>query len=71
MNWYGLLFVAIGLFSATAAACDWEWFMTHYKARFFVSIFGRTGARIFYVLIGLGFVVLGVLFMLGIIADRH
>lgn len=70
MNWFGLVIVGAGLFSIVAAALDWDLFMEHRKARIFVSLFGRLGARIFYVLFGLGFVVLGILFMLGIIKDR-
>jgi hypothetical protein len=34
--------------------------VNHSRARGFVQLFGRTGARIFYVLLGLGFVVLAV-----------
>jgi len=71
MNWFGLFFIAAGLFSLAGAVCDWEWFMTHRKARFFVSVFGRTGARIWYALFGIGLAVLGVLFLLGIIAERR
>lgn len=41
-----------GLFCVLAAALDWDWFMNHPKARFFVNTFGRNGARVFYVLLG-------------------
>jgi hypothetical protein len=71
MNPIGLIFVAIGVFALCGAGFDWEWFMNHRKARFFTSIFGRTGARIFYGLLGVGFVVLGVLFAIGVIHDTR
>ena len=46
---------------------DWEWFMTNRRARLFVSLFGRTGARIFYGLLGIALIVVAVLMMLGVI----
>ena len=67
MNPIGLLFVALGVFTALAAALDWEWFMGDPKARFFVRSFGRGGARIFYTLLGFGLIVFGALMAVGII----
>lgn len=55
----GLLFGSIGLFTLAAVACDWEWFFTNRRARFFTWLLGRTGARLFYGALGIGFVVLG------------
>ena len=52
-----ILFVIGGLFSIISAAMDWNWFMNHRKARLFVKMFGRNGARIFYVLFGLALIV--------------
>jgi drug/metabolite transporter superfamily protein YnfA len=51
-NWLALLFVAAGLFAVAGGVFDWDWFMESRKARFFVTIFGRTSVRIFYVLLG-------------------
>lgn len=67
MNPFGLIFVGIGLFSLCGAWFNWDWFMTARKARFFVTVFGRTGARIFYGLLGSAFVVAGILALLGVI----
>jgi hypothetical protein len=67
----GLLFVAIGLFAICGAACDWEWFMNHRKARLFVAAFTRAGARIFYILLGGGLTTLGVLLALGILQSKE
>lgn len=69
MNAAGLILIAAGVFSICGAAYDWEWFMNHHKARFFVTIFGRTGARILYGVLGIAFVVMGALFLLGILKN--
>ena len=69
MNPIGLILVAGGLFSICGAAFDWDFFINSRKARFFVTIFGRTGARIFYGLLGLAIVVLGVLITVGVLKD--
>jgi hypothetical protein len=71
MNPLGLVVVAAGLFSIIAGAMDWDWFMNHPKARLVCGICGRGGARIFYVVLGAAFVVLGVLFATGVIADHR
>lgn len=52
MNPWGLFFFAVGLFALCGAGFNWDWFMEHRKARFVSSVFGRTGARIFYALLG-------------------
>ena len=69
MNPLGLILVAAGLFSICGAAFDWDFFINSRKARFFVSILGRTGARIVYAVLGLVIVVLGALITLGILKD--
>ncbi|MCQ3931630.1 MAG: hypothetical protein DPW16_14325 [Chloroflexi bacterium] len=48
-----LLLFGAGAFTIVGAVMDWNWFMNSRRARFFVAIFGRMGARIFYVLLGL------------------
>lgn len=65
----GWVFAACGAFAICGAAFDWEWFMSHRKARFFVRLFGRTGTRVFYGLLGTGLVVLGVLMAMGVIQE--
>jgi hypothetical protein len=71
MNPIGLLFVALGVFTALAAALDWEWFMEDRKARFFVRLFGRGGARMFYAFLGFGLIVLGALLAARVIQDMR
>lgn len=65
MDPLGWILVGGGAFALCGAAFDWEWFMNDRKTRFFTAIFGRTGARIFYGLLGSGLVVYGLLILLG------
>ena len=69
MNLLGLLLVAVGIFTICGAAFDWNFFMESRKARLFVSLFGRTIARVFYCVLGLGLTVFGVLITFGILRD--
>ena len=71
MNPIGFLFVALGVSTALAAALDWDWFMEDRKARFLVRLFGRGGARMFYALLGFGFIVLGAFVAAGVILDTQ
>ncbi len=43
---------ACGVFVIAAAASNWDWFFNNWRARFFVNLFGRDGARIIYALLG-------------------
>lgn len=58
---FAAVLFAVGLFSITCAVMNWDWYMNSRRARLFVSIFGRTGARIFYVLLGLAMCVIAAL----------
>ncbi|MEL7531676.1 MAG: immunity 17 family protein [Bacteroidota bacterium] len=57
----GLLLVAFGSFTIIASALNWDFFFEHRKAQFFVKTFGRNGARIFYSVLGIGFIALAIL----------
>jgi hypothetical protein len=65
---FGLFFVAGGLFTVLGGASDSEWFMTRPKARVVVWLLGRTGARVFYVLVGAALFAFGSYFVIGSIA---
>jgi small neutral amino acid transporter SnatA (MarC family) len=65
------LFSLVGVFTIAGAVCDWDWFMESSRAQFFVNIFGRNGARAFYVLLGLFLLGLGVLGAFGVIDSSH
>jgi hypothetical protein len=45
--------------------------MSHRKAQFFVRLFGRAGARIFYGALGAALVVAGVLMATGVISESR
>ncbi|MFK7800298.1 MAG: immunity 17 family protein [Anaerolineae bacterium] len=64
MEW---IFMVIGLFTIAGALFDWDWFMLSRRARWLVGIFGRDGARIFYALLGVGFIVFGGMALFGLI----
>ena len=50
---------AVGIFCIFCAYKDYDWFMNSHKARVFVRLFGRNGARIFYMGLGAFVVVIG------------
>lgn len=51
--WQQWLILGAGLFTIAGAALNWNWFMNSRRARFFVGLFGRNGARIVYLILGL------------------
>lgn len=56
----GFIAMLVGLFCAFCAYKDYDWFMNNRKARLFVTLFGRSGARFFYIIFGVIIVVLGI-----------
>ena len=52
---YLLLGAAVGVFTICGAVFDWDFFMENRRARLFVWMFGRNGARVFYALLGSAF----------------
>ena len=52
MNFAGLLVVAVGLFTFGGGFYQWPFFMNNSRARFVATMLSRTGARIFYMLVG-------------------
>lgn len=62
----GWVLVAVGMFAAGSAACDWAWFMEHPKVQLVVSVLGRGGARVFYGVLGAALVIVGVLLASGL-----
>ena len=67
MNLIGVGIALIGVFAVIGAVCDWSWFFESHKAKSFVKLFGRGGARVFYVLLGFFLFGLGMLGAFGII----
>ena len=68
MNPVGLLIVALGLFSVGCGIFNWEWAMTTRQGRLLSTMITRTGARAFYVVLGVGMIVVGTLMTIGVIA---
>lgn len=64
---YGLLFLAAGLFSLAGAIFNWDWFIESRKAWLFRKLFGRTGTRIIYGVLGIVIIVMGGLVGFGIV----
>lgn len=58
------LFIALGLFSIIAALFNFDWYFETSGAMTFVKWLGRPGARLFYLLLGIGLVACGVLGLL-------
>jgi hypothetical protein len=56
-----------GLVTALGGYKEWDWFMNHRKARFFVNIFGRNGARLFYIILGLAISGVGIAGITGLV----
>ncbi len=67
MDWF---IIGAGLFSFAGGLFGWDWFLNSRKARFLVKIIGPMGARIFYMVLGLGIATLGVLLLTGVIENK-
>lgn len=54
-----IIFVLAGAFSLLSSVKNFDWFFSNSKAKPFVKIFGRNGARIFYSILGIFMIILG------------
>ena len=59
----GFLIIGLGLFTFAGGFYQWPWFMNNRRARFVATILSRTGASIFYMVVGAFIAVLGVVAM--------
>jgi hypothetical protein len=66
MGWF---LMAGGVFAICGAVFDWDWFMNHRRARLFVRVFTRSGARIFYGLLGGAILFAGMISAMGIVQE--
>ncbi len=65
-NWIlGGVFIASGLFSLIASIKNWNFFFQGFKTRWITSIIGRNGARIFYGILGIAIIIVGLLAFIG------
>ncbi len=62
-----ILSILAGAFSLLGAIFDWDFFFNSYKARRMVNLIGRTAARIFYAIVGIFLIGLGICVALSII----
>lgn len=49
-----VLVIIGGAFSILASIFNWNFFFENRKAKFFMTVFGRQGSRLFYSILGLG-----------------
>jgi small neutral amino acid transporter SnatA (MarC family) len=61
----GSVSVALGLFFFFVAAANWEWYFALRSAQVVQRLLGRTGARLFYAVLGGGLIALGIAIALG------
>ncbi|MBE6859523.1 MAG: hypothetical protein E7498_08865 [Ruminococcus sp.] len=59
-----LIIIAGGIFSIIGAVRNRDRFMDNYKARRYVRIFGRNGARVSYVIRGVFLIIVGITFVI-------
>ena len=52
MNIFALVVCLCGIYTITAAVCNWNWFFENYRASFIVNMVGREKARWFYGTLG-------------------
>ncbi|MFR3549464.1 MAG: immunity 17 family protein [Coprobacter sp.] len=48
-----IFFACLGTLSICAAIANWDWFFNTNNGKIFVRLFKRTGARIFYIILGI------------------
>lgn len=64
MDIFIMLFAVFGgVFTIFCSYKDYDWFFNNYRARPFVALFGRNGARIFYYILGIILIILGFVLM--------
>ncbi len=65
-----LIAILGGALCIVAAVVDWDWFFNNWRARLFVNLFGRNGARVVYALMGVGLIIVGMALSTAHIAVR-
>lgn len=61
-----VVFVLVGILSLLASVLNWEWFFTAQNSQFIVKTLGRTKARIFYAILGIGMIAAGIYFYMSV-----
>ena len=61
---FGIFATILGIATYLCAENDYDWFMNSNKAKFFVNLLGRDGARLFYKILGVFITILGILLVM-------
>ncbi len=65
-NWiFSGIFLLTGLFSLIASILNWDFFFNARRSKWLVNIIGRNGARIFYGILGIVLIIVGLLSIVG------
>ncbi|WP_072697110.1 Imm17 family immunity protein [Desulfovibrio litoralis] len=62
-----LVLIAIGLFTVWCSIKEYDFFMNDRRAKFMIKILGRKGTRIFYIIFGSVFLLVGVFLQLAVL----
>ena len=65
MNVTAVVLILAGAYTLLGGLLNWSWFMNSRKAAWIVRIIGPQGARLFYLIVGVVLIVLGVLTQAG------
>jgi len=66
----GSVAIVFGALVASAAIFNWEWYYQLKKVRWIESLSGRTLARVFFMLLGFGLIVLGGVIAIGLLSNE-
>ena len=61
---FGILFIILGITSILASVFNWGLFFDHWKAKPLIKILGRSGAKVFYIVIGIITIIFSIFFMI-------
>jgi hypothetical protein len=67
MNPAGVIVIAVGLLSFAGGLFNWNWFMNTTSARGVVNTLRPTGARVFYMVLGVAVIVFGFSLVLNLV----
>ena len=64
-----LLIIAAGLLTMFSGIMNWDWFINRRRSTFLVALLGRTGARLFFILLGMIVTSIGLLLATGVLTS--
>ena len=71
IQWAGLFFIAYGLYAFINALLSPLGFRRNFRSGIIEAIFGQLGARIFFLILGATFTILGILIFFSILKPAH